>query len=72
MQSAATLSRGAKELHVLPAAPGQSTPAGSPPTRPVAAEAKPDADVLRLSIGLEDPEDLCADLGRALDEASRP
>lgn len=35
--------------------------------RPVAAEAKPDADVLRLSIGLEDPEDLCADLGRALD-----
>ncbi len=36
--------------------------------RPVAADAKPDADVLRLSIGLEDPEDLCADLGRALDE----
>ena len=35
--------------------------------RPVAAEAKPDADVLRLSIGLEDPEDLCADLARALD-----
>jgi methionine-gamma-lyase len=34
--------------------------------RPVAADAKPDADVLRLSIGLEDPEDLCADLGRAL------
>jgi methionine-gamma-lyase len=34
--------------------------------RPVAADAKPDADVLRLSIGLEDPEDLCADLARAL------
>ena len=34
--------------------------------RPVAAEAKPDADVLRLSIGLEDPEDLCVDLARAL------
>ena len=34
--------------------------------RPVAAEAKPDADVLRLSIGLEDPDDLCADLERAL------
>ncbi|MCD6639105.1 MAG: PLP-dependent aspartate aminotransferase family protein [Nocardioides sp.] len=34
--------------------------------RPVAAEAKPHADVLRLSIGLEDPEDLCADLAQAL------
>ena len=34
--------------------------------RPVAAGAKPDADVLRLSIGLEDLEDLCADLARAL------
>ena len=34
--------------------------------RPVAAEAKPHADVLRLSIGLEDSEDLCADLAQAL------
>ena len=34
--------------------------------RPVAEDAKPHADVLRLSIGLEDPEDLCADLARAL------
>lgn len=34
--------------------------------RPVAAEAKPHADVLRLSIGLEDPDDLCADLAQAL------
>lgn len=38
--------------------------------RPVSAEAKPDADVLRLSIGLEDPDDLCADLERALDAAA--
>lgn len=38
--------------------------------RPVAAEAKPHADVLRLSIGLEDPDDLCADLARALAVAS--
>lgn len=34
--------------------------------RPVAPEAKPDAGVLRLSIGLEDPEDLIADLERAI------
>lgn len=34
--------------------------------RPVADDAKPLPDVLRLSIGLEDPEDLCADLARAL------
>ena len=34
--------------------------------RPVAAEARPDADVLRLSVGLEDPEDLVADLDHAL------
>ncbi|MFC7358633.1 trans-sulfuration enzyme family protein [Nocardioides astragali] len=34
--------------------------------RPVAEDAKPDVDVLRLSIGLEDPEDLCDDLARAL------
>ena len=38
--------------------------------RPVAEDAKPHADVLRLSIGLEDPEDLCADLARALAAAS--
>ena len=34
--------------------------------RPVAAEARPHADVLRLSVGLEDPRDLVADLGQAL------
>lgn len=34
--------------------------------RPVAAEAKPHASVLRVSVGLEDPEDLYADLERAL------
>ncbi|GEK80299.1 trans-sulfuration enzyme family protein [Agrococcus baldri] len=34
--------------------------------RPVAAEAKPDAGVLRLSIGLEDPADLIDDLERAV------
>jgi methionine-gamma-lyase len=34
--------------------------------RPVAADAKPHASVLRLSIGLEDVEDLRADLERAL------
>ena len=34
--------------------------------RPVAAEAKPDASVLRLSIGLEDVDDLRRDLERAL------
>jgi methionine-gamma-lyase len=34
--------------------------------RPVAAEAKPHASVLRLSIGLEDVDDLRADLERAL------
>ena len=38
--------------------------------RPVAAEAKPLPDVLRLAVGLEDPEDLWADLGAALDRAS--
>jgi methionine-gamma-lyase len=35
--------------------------------RPVAAEAKPDQGLVRLSIGLEDPEDLIADLAAALD-----
>ena len=34
--------------------------------RPVPADARPDADVVRLSIGLEDPADLIADLDRAL------
>ncbi|MBX3193772.1 MAG: PLP-dependent transferase [Microbacteriaceae bacterium] len=34
--------------------------------RPVAAEAKPDLGLVRLSIGLEDPEDLIADLDAAL------
>ncbi|WP_347753976.1 PLP-dependent aspartate aminotransferase family protein [Agrococcus sp. ProA11] len=37
--------------------------------RPVAAEAKPNASVLRLSIGLEDPLDLIADLEQALASA---
>jgi methionine-gamma-lyase len=35
--------------------------------RPVAAEAKPDLGLVRLSIGLEDPDDLIADLAGALD-----
>ncbi|MGW2721221.1 trans-sulfuration enzyme family protein [Streptomyces sp. NPDC001492] len=39
--------------------------------RPVAPEARPGAGLLRLSIGLEDPEDLMADLDRAL-AAHRP
>ncbi|MFI7573200.1 trans-sulfuration enzyme family protein [Micromonospora sp. NPDC049497] len=34
--------------------------------RPVQGEAKPGGGLLRLSVGLEDPEDLWADLGRAL------
>ncbi len=34
--------------------------------RPVAADAKPAAGLLRLSIGLEDPADLIADLAAAL------
>ncbi|SDY38259.1 cystathionine gamma-synthase [Micromonospora pattaloongensis] len=34
--------------------------------RPVAPDARPDADILRLSIGLEDADDLRADLARAL------
>jgi methionine-gamma-lyase len=38
--------------------------------RPVAEDAKPHRDVLRLSIGLEDPEDLCADLAQALATAT--
>lgn len=38
--------------------------------RPVAAEAKPHAALLRLSVGLEDPADIVADLFQAL-EATR-
>ena len=38
--------------------------------RPVAAEAKPHAGVLRLSIGLEDAVDLIADLRQALAAAA--
>jgi len=38
--------------------------------RPVAPEARPDADILRLSIGLEHVDDLIADLARALDVAA--
>jgi cystathionine gamma-synthase/methionine-gamma-lyase len=34
--------------------------------RPVAADARPAASVLRLSVGLEDPQDLVADLDQAL------
>jgi cystathionine beta-lyase/cystathionine gamma-synthase len=34
--------------------------------RPVALAARPSADILRLSIGLEDPADLQKDLGQAL------
>lgn len=38
--------------------------------RPVPAEARPDADVLRLSVGLEDADDLVADLERAFARAA--
>jgi methionine-gamma-lyase len=38
--------------------------------RPVASEAKPDAGLVRLSIGLEDVEDLIADLAGGLDAVS--
>ncbi|RKN34888.1 trans-sulfuration enzyme family protein [Micromonospora musae] len=34
--------------------------------RPVAGDAKPDGGLLRISVGLEDPEDLRADLAQAL------
>jgi len=37
--------------------------------RPVAAEARPSAGLLRISIGLEAVEDLCADLDQALKTA---
>lgn len=40
--------------------------------RPVAAEARPRAGLLRLSIGLEDPDDLLADLHAALDACEAP
>ncbi|MFD7072825.1 trans-sulfuration enzyme family protein [Nocardioides sp. NPDC059952] len=36
--------------------------------RPVAANAKPSANLVRLSIGLENPEDLMTDLDRALSD----
>jgi methionine-gamma-lyase len=39
--------------------------------RPVASEAKPDQGLVRLSIGLEDPADLIADLERGLDAAAK-
>ena len=39
--------------------------------RPVAPEAKPHADVLRISVGLEDADDLYRDLDRALTAAHR-
>ncbi|SCL15747.1 cystathionine gamma-synthase [Micromonospora nigra] len=38
--------------------------------RPVQGEAKPAAGLLRLSVGLEDPEDLRADLEQALDRVA--
>jgi cystathionine beta-lyase/cystathionine gamma-synthase len=37
--------------------------------RPVAAEARPNPGLLRISVGLEALEDLCADLDRALTSA---
>ncbi len=37
--------------------------------RPVAAEARPNPGLLRISIGLESAEDLCADLDQALKKA---
>jgi methionine-gamma-lyase len=37
--------------------------------RPVAAGAKPGGGILRLSVGLEDPQDVCADLELALKAA---
>ena len=39
--------------------------------RPVPAEARPDADVLRLSIGLENVDDLITDLAQAFAAPSR-
>lgn len=37
--------------------------------RPVASEAKPGEDIARLSIGLENPDDVVADLCQALEAA---
>ncbi len=37
--------------------------------RPVVSDAKPGGGILRLSVGLEDPEDVCADLELALKAA---
>lgn len=39
--------------------------------RPVAGDAKPSQSVLRLSVGLEDPQDIIADLSQAFDAAAR-
>jgi methionine-gamma-lyase len=39
--------------------------------RPVASEAKPSDALVRLSIGLEDPQDLIADLAQALEVTAR-
>jgi len=39
--------------------------------RPVVSDAKPSDALVRLSIGLEDPQDLIADLGQALTAAAR-
>jgi methionine-gamma-lyase len=39
--------------------------------RPVAAEARPSAGLLRLSVGLEDADDLAGDLAQALDASRR-
>lgn len=40
--------------------------------RPVAPEARPSAGLLRLSVGLEDPQDVIADLRAALDRVPMP
>jgi cystathionine beta-lyase/cystathionine gamma-synthase len=40
--------------------------------RPVAAAARPGEGLLRISVGLEDPEDLLADLRGALDACAQP
>jgi methionine-gamma-lyase len=40
--------------------------------RPVASHARPAPDLVRLSIGLEHPDDLVADLDRALARRSDP
>ncbi|HET8616084.1 MAG TPA: PLP-dependent aspartate aminotransferase family protein [Actinomycetales bacterium] len=39
--------------------------------RPVTGDAAPSRDLLRLSVGLEDPQDVAADLHAALESASR-